>query len=332
MNKKTFVLHDESVNTYGFRMLTSGANLEEFKKNPVMLLNHNDWSLPIGRWENIRVEGTRILADAVFDEKDTRAVEVMNKVEGDFIRMASIGAWAPEQVSDAFDLQLPGQIGPTVTRWTVREASIVTIGANHNALAFYDKEGNLVELTDKADWTTIPGLKDTPNNNVITNNNNKMGQLTQILKLTDQATESDIVSRVNELIANSDRLQKENETLSAIVKENKEKQKLQEQTEAVALIDAAIKDGRIDAKAREQYISLFDKDFSIGKNILAGIAPRQSVTERIQSGAAQKSVVALKDKSWEELDREGKLMELKDNDPELYKEKFKACFGKEPNM
>lgn len=332
MNKKTFVLHDESVNTYGFRMLTSGANLEEFKKNPVMLLNHNDWSLPIGRWENIRVEGTRILADAVFDEKDTRAVEVMNKVEGDFIRMASIGAWAPEQVSDAFDLQLPGQIGPTVTRWTVREASIVTIGANHNALAFYDKEGNLVEITDKADWTTIPGLKDTPNNNVITNNNNKMGQLTQILKLTDQATESDIVSRVNELIANSDRLQKENETLSAIVKENKEKQKQQEQTEAVALIDAAIKDGRIDAKAREQYISLFDKDFSIGKNILAGIAPRQSVTERIQSGAAQKSVVALKDKSWEELDREGKLMELKDNDPELYKEKFKACFGKEPNM
>mgnify|MGYP003375424942 FL=1 len=40
---KTFVLHDESVNTYGFRMLTSGAVLDEFIKNPVMLLNHNDW-------------------------------------------------------------------------------------------------------------------------------------------------------------------------------------------------------------------------------------------------------------------------------------------------
>ena len=48
MGKLTFVLHDESVNTYGFRMLTSGANLEEFKKNPVMLLNHDDYSLPIG--------------------------------------------------------------------------------------------------------------------------------------------------------------------------------------------------------------------------------------------------------------------------------------------
>lgn len=30
----TFCVHDESVNTYGFRMLTSGANLEEFKRIP----------------------------------------------------------------------------------------------------------------------------------------------------------------------------------------------------------------------------------------------------------------------------------------------------------
>lgn len=43
MKRFTFVLHDETVNTYGFRMLTSGANLEEFRKNPVILLNHKDW-------------------------------------------------------------------------------------------------------------------------------------------------------------------------------------------------------------------------------------------------------------------------------------------------
>ncbi len=112
MGKLTFVLHDESVNTYGFRMLTSGANLEEFKKNPVMLLNHDDYSLPIGRWENIRVEGGKILADAVFDEGDARAAEVKRKVENDFIRMASIGAWPPEEKSDAYDLMLPGTNTP----------------------------------------------------------------------------------------------------------------------------------------------------------------------------------------------------------------------------
>ena len=107
MSKKTFILHDETVNTYGFRMLTSGANLEEFRKNPVMLLNHDDWKMPIGRWENIRIEGTQILADAVFDEADPRAVEVQKKVDTDFLRMASIGAWAQE-TSDAYGPDVAG--------------------------------------------------------------------------------------------------------------------------------------------------------------------------------------------------------------------------------
>lgn len=93
MPKKTFILHDETVNTQGFRMLTSGADLSVFKNNPVMLLNHDDWDLPIGRWENIRVEGTQILADAVFDEDDERAVAVMGKVERGFLKAASIGGW-----------------------------------------------------------------------------------------------------------------------------------------------------------------------------------------------------------------------------------------------
>ena len=75
-HNKTFVLHDETINTYGFRMLTAGANLEEFRKNPVMLLNHNDYTLPIGRWENIRIEGTQILAEAHFDMADEKAREV----------------------------------------------------------------------------------------------------------------------------------------------------------------------------------------------------------------------------------------------------------------
>lgn len=149
MNKKSFILHDESVNSKGFRMLTAGANLTEFKKNPVMLLMHDDYNMPIGRWENIRVEGTEILADPVFDEKDSRAIEVMGKVNRGFIRMASIGAWQPEEISDDPIYKLPGQLLPTVTKWTVREASIVTIGSNHNAIVFYDRgTGKYIKLGD----------------------------------------------------------------------------------------------------------------------------------------------------------------------------------------
>ena len=97
---KSFVLHDESINTYGFRMLTDGADLTEFIKNPVMLLNHDDWSLPIGRWEKIRKEDGKILADPVFNLKDERGAKVAQQVEDDFMRAASIGAWPPQELSD----------------------------------------------------------------------------------------------------------------------------------------------------------------------------------------------------------------------------------------
>ena len=76
---KSIVLHDSSVNTQGFRMLTTGCNLTEFKRNPIGLLNHADWDMPIIRWENIRIEGDQILADPVFDEGDPKALEVKRK-------------------------------------------------------------------------------------------------------------------------------------------------------------------------------------------------------------------------------------------------------------
>ena len=307
MGKLTFVLHDESVNTYGFRMLTSGANLEEFKKNPVMLLNHDDYSLPIGRWENIRVEGGKILADAVFDEGDARAAEVKRKVENDFIRMASIGAWPPEEKSDAYDLMLPGQMLPTVTRWTVREGSVVTIGANHNALVFYDSNNPKKQL--------------------------KMSVLTGVLKLQDSASEAEIVTAIQGIIANADRLEKENKTLAAAVDKMNEAKKESQKREAVSLTDAAIKDGRYDAKGRENLLNLFDKDFEGTKAMLAAIPCRANVAGQINTDKG--SGVTLgdwKDKSWDELDKAGKLVELKDAAPDLYKSKFKERFGIEPNL
>jgi len=330
MSKKTFILHDETVNTYGFRMLTSGANLEEFRKNPVMLLNHNDWNLPIGRWENIRIEGSKILADAVFDENDPRAVEVQQKVETDFIRMASIGAWTQER-SDAYDLMLPGQTSSTVTRWTVREASIVTIGANHNALALYDSNGNLVNMGDflKRSKPTATmeytELEDTLNKK-------DMGKLTTVLNLSDAASEADIVTKVNEIISNADRLEKENRTLKDAIDAQKAEQKKKEQQEAVALVDAAVKDGRIDAKGKETYLALFDRDFTSAKAALDAVPARQSVTAMINNGQQRVDMGDWKNKSWDEIDRAGKLTQLKDNHPDVYAEKFEERFGTKPNM
>lgn len=321
---KTFVLHDESVNTRGFRMLTSGANLDEFIKNPVMLLNHNDWAMPIGRWENIRKEGGKILADAVFDDADERAREVSRKVEGNFIRMASIGAWPPEETSDAFDLMIHGQSLPTVTKWTVREASIVTIGSNHNALCFYDRQSKQpISLKDEND---VIRLMDNTNHK----KSNKMNILASVLKLSDGATEADCVSAVQRIVSDNERLKSENVTLKDAVDKAAQDRKENEKRQAIVLVDAAVKEGRIDANGKDTYLALFDKDFASASAALAAIPKRVGVAAQIAGSSQSVDLGDWKNKTWEELDKADKLVELRDQYPDLYDHKFEQRFGVKP--
>lgn len=326
----TFILHDDSVNTYRFRMLTSGANLEEFRRNPVMFLHHNDYDLPIGRWENIRVEGSQILADAVFDDLDDQAMKVKGKVDRGFIRMASIGAWAPEEKTEDPAMMLPGQTGPTVTKWTVREASIVAIGANHNALRMYNRSTG--ELIDLSDTDAVLRLMD----NLSIKKNDNMSTLKTILNLQDNASDADIETAVQNLQQENESLKQTNATLEDENKRlkdeanNAEAQRQQAQkTEAVQLVDAAVRDGRLDASGKDAFIALFDADFERAKATLNAIPKVKSVVSQIEE-----QQVELKDfvsKSWDELDRAGLLPKLKDAAPEIYAQKFKAAFGVEPN-
>jgi hypothetical protein len=324
---KSFTLHDETVNTYGFRMLTSGAKLDEFRKNPVMLLNHNDWSMPIGRWENIRIEGGKILADPVFDDQDVTGREVKGKIDRDFIRMASIGAWPPEEVSEEQVLKLEGQRGPTVTKWTVREASIVTIGSNHNALAFWDRHTN--KLIDLSNRDNILKLFDQP---IINHKNSKMKELAKILNLADTASESEVAAAIRQIMSDRDRLKSENTTLSDRIDALNKAKKDEQKAEAAALVDAAIKDGRLDAKAKDSYLKLFDNDFDSAKAVIDALPKRKSVTAQLEAGAEQNAteLADLQKKSWAELDKAGKLVTLRDKYPDLYKQKFTERFGVEP--
>lgn len=304
-------------------MLTSGADLTEFRKNPVMLFNHDDWSLPIGRWENIRVEDGKILADPVFDMKDEKGKKVADKVKDDFVRMASIGAWPPLEVSDDPSFKLPGQTLSTVTKWVVREASICPIGANHNALAFYDQEGNKIDLTDAG---TVIRLVDT--------NTFKNMPFKKLLQLADNATPEEVTAAMRTIISDRDRLKTENVTLSGRIDELNNAAKAKKQAEALSLVDTAIKDGRLNASAKDSYLKLFDTEFESAKATLEAIPGRKSITGQIESGSGTSAteLADLQKKDWNTLDKEGKLVLLKDKYVDLYKEKFKVRFGCEPQV
>ena len=322
---KSMVLHDESLNTHGFRMITAGADLSEFLKNPVMLLNHDDWSLPIGRWENIRQEGALILADPVFDLKDERGKVVAQKLSDDFVRAASIGAWPPTETSTEPQHMLTGQTHPTVTKWKVREASICTIGANHNALVFYDAKGEKMDLKDPAQVLKLFDLQ-----NQFTNEN-KMSVLNAILKLADTATEQDRANAVTALLTSNAQLTDTNAQLQAKLSAQVEAEKTARKAQAVVLTDAAIADGRINAADKKQWIELFDNSFDNIKLVLEGLPKRKSVKELIDEAnkGSHAELADLQKATWDELDKAGKLIGLRDNHPDLYKEKYKAKFGVE---
>lgn len=329
----TFVVHDETVNTHGFRMLTSGANLEEFNKNPVVLYNHNDWDCPIGRGENMRKEGTQILVDIVFDEEDKEGAKVQGKVERGFIRMASIGAWPPEEVSNDPALKLPGQELPTVTKWTVREVSICSIGSNHNALCFYDRESKKrIDLTDTS-VIKLMDFKQSINHKTET----EMSYLTGLLKLSDSASDVAIQEAVQGLIKNRDDLQVENvqlkannQTLQGKVDGFEKAQKEVNQTEAIKLVDAAVKEGRIDAAGKASWLEDFGENFERSKIRLSSIAQRTTLHDKLNTGdQGAKGTIALRDMSFADILKEDKLKELK-KDKELYREKFYAAYNKYP--
>ena len=314
---KTFVLSDESVNELGFWVKTSGIELTQFIKNPIMFWMHNRWKnskdgiLPIGHWENIRVQGEQLLADAVFDA-DEFSQSIAAKVESCTIRMASAGLMDKEWNEDQKTWK-PGQVLPTLMKSLMKEASLCDIGANDNALAFYDENDNLITLSVDTIKMKIPFLNSNPKT---------MKKVINLFSdLGESATEDQVAEKVIELQSSLKVLQDkiagfETQRLTAL------------KAEATTLIDAAVKDGRIDAGAKEHYIKLFDSNHDATKSALAALRPHKSVSGSLaDANPPSDELVKL---SWDELDKANKLVKLKSENPDLYKSKFKEKFGTEP--
>jgi HK97 family phage prohead protease len=338
---KEFVLSDESLNSYGYWIKTDGIGLEAFKKNPVMLWNHGrSWSdsqdtiLPIGRWENVRVEDGRLLGEAVFDSDDAFAKKIAQKVANGTLSACSIGLEALE-LSEAPEHLKPGQTRRTITKSELLEVSIVDIPANRNAVAhgvaLYEK-GKLVELAGGLDCPVplIQALNSETNKD---KSRTKMKTIATKLGLAAEADQTAIVSAIEAMEAelksakeSQAQLQTELNTLKAAKAEA-------ETAEAAALVDAALKSGRIDAAGKEAFMAMFKSDFNAAKTALKAIPERQrtSLSGMVKPVSNPGATLAITAEQWDALDRQNKLESLRATDFETYKELFHAKFGKEIN-
>lgn len=172
-NATTFVLSDESRNSYGFVVLTEGIDTTAFERNPVMLYMHNRDGNVIGRWDNIRKEGKRLLADAVFDESTELGAQVKKQVKSGFLRAVSIG------IEDIAKEVLNGV--ETVTKCRLIEVSVVDIPSNENAVKLFRRSGGYVYKLKELESETPQDLK---------------SALIAVLGLVSTATDEDVIRAV----------------------------------------------------------------------------------------------------------------------------------------
>lgn len=193
----SFILSDSSLNSYGFRILTSGAKLDVFKNNPVMYAfhGHHGRYMPIGKWTNIRVEDDKLLADPEFDEADDFALDVKGKVERGYMKAASVG-FEIIAFSEDPKLMLRGQKRPTVTEWEPFEASIVPVGSNRKALKLRNNAGLFLsgDMPDTLVDQILPQIDPNPKDMDIT-------KMAKTLGLKEGASEQEVLDKINELQA-----------------------------------------------------------------------------------------------------------------------------------
>lgn len=130
-----FVLSDETADRHGDIVRADGWKLAEFKKNPIALYGHqHDASHVIGVWQNVRVEGKKLVGRLKLAKEGTsELVDVVRSlIEQRILKAVSVGfrvmEYTPRDEKEPWG-------GWDITQSALSEASIVAVPANPNALA-----------------------------------------------------------------------------------------------------------------------------------------------------------------------------------------------------
>lgn len=132
-----FVASTDSADRYGDIVDQRGWDLESYKRNPIVLLNHDNNSLPIGRGE-VSIDDRGLIIKVTFDMNDPKAALIAEKVAGGFMSGVSVGFAPLKSIARAelpdghFAYSKSG--GRYFERAELLEVSVVTIPANAEAV------------------------------------------------------------------------------------------------------------------------------------------------------------------------------------------------------
>jgi len=155
-----FVLSDGSLDRHGTRINPDGWDLSSFRQNPAVLWLHGRdptfGNVPIGSWENVRIEAGKLMGRLKLAAKGTsqRIDELIGLVEQGFLRAVSVGFEVLEgkKAGSEYDFH----------RTSLREASLVAIGSNKNALA----QARSMQISDSTIRMVFGELADEEHRNI----------------------------------------------------------------------------------------------------------------------------------------------------------------------
>jgi Mu-like prophage I protein len=318
--ERQYVLSDSSVNEYGFRLLTSGYQLEAFEKNPIGYYMHRREDGIVLKWENLRVVDDKILGTPVINLSNGRGEQTCDEAENGFLNAASVGHIVVMEYSTDAELMLPGQTGPTITKWYNKECSLVDIPGNCNALTrLYDTQENELNL---ADFTaSVP--------NILAIQQNTIQELCDALSVGD---EKDLLTRVQNLVGKAEQAELENRLLKD------EKSALQQQLDVLAnasnrheitmTLERALEDKKLTNELKDKLAHDYADNPDGLKALIAVMPAYRSISEHLKSKQQDNLPAQWQWDDFEKNDPAGKkLKELKANDPLRYKELFDRKFN-----
>jgi len=349
---KRIILTTENVNSHGFRVLTDGIDTTQFENNnPILLWMHNRaWGnkendiLPLGnvvelKRENDPVLGKIITGLPVFDETDAFAMRIYEKYENGTIRMGSVGL-RPIGWSEEPEHLLPGQCGATLVKSLLEEYSLCDIGSNPNAvqIALYNDNNELVTLSLEGENATIPPLK----HPLIISEMEKIQlsaeKAAALLGLKATDTPAVYEAKIAEVVQLSamQKTQVENLTkekseaelkIAQLTKDLEAEKTVQLTAKIDTLVQGAIDARKITADEKESYVALAKTDFATVEKILGGKAETPTV-EVLLAQQKSKTVEDYSGKTWDDLDKSGKLVQLKASNLPLFSSLYEAKYNK----
>jgi HK97 family phage prohead protease len=132
-NPSEYILSDETVDRYGDVIMASGWDLSNFKKNPIALFNHDSDEV-IGVWENVRVEGKRLIGKLKLAAEGTSPTvdKVRRLVAQGILRAVSVG-FNPTQYEPLNEKADPFWGPFRYMKQELLETSVVSVPANPGA-------------------------------------------------------------------------------------------------------------------------------------------------------------------------------------------------------